>query len=394
MTRLDLLKLGCSTALLLLGAACGSESSVSADETAEQRREDGGDGGPIDAAHPASDGDCVPFVSPPPEACKPPEDGVLPVDLRCTGLYGDFDARTLACGVHEYKPAYELWSDGAQKRRFVQIPRGQKIDVSNPDEFTYPEGTKFWKEFRVKAASGQLRMGETRLLEKTADGWLYTSYVWSEDEKTASQMNNTDGVANLYGTGHTVPTRDHCADCHKGRLDYVLGWDALMLGPGAQGVTRDDLQELGFVDDASTLALAIPGNEVEQKALGYMHANCGVSCHNDNFDAPARDTALHLRLEAPDLASVQTTDAFKAINKRPADNAKYEGLTNVSPDNWYDVRPGDPERSLIIGRQLLRGFEGQMPRIGTNKVDETGVKLVSDWIDSMNDNDAYPRPEP
>ena len=382
---------------MLGAAACGSDESTNVDAPAEQLRDDGGDAGHVDAGRQGDaphDGDCVRFVSPPAADCQPPEDGVLPVDLRCTGLYGDFATRTLACGVREYKPAYELWSDGAEKRRFVQIPEGQKIDISNPDEFTYPEGTKFWKEFRVKGQSGQLRMAETRLLEKTADGWLYTSYVWSEDEKTASQMNNTDGVPNLYGTGHTVPTRDHCADCHKGRTDFVLGWDALMLGPGAQGITRDDLQKLGFVDDASQLALAVPGNEVEQKALGYLHANCGVSCHNDNFDAPARDTALHLRLEAPDLGSVQNTDAFKALNKRPADNAKYEGLQNTSPENWYDIRPGDPARSLIVGRQLLRGYEGQMPRIATNKVDEAGVKLVTDWITSMKDNAAYPRPEP
>ncbi|KYF54083.1 hypothetical protein BE04_21400, partial [Sorangium cellulosum] len=302
------------------------------------------DAGPDGSDEPA----CVEYAMPADVDCGAPLDGVLPVDLRCTGLYGDFDERELACGVLEYKPAMELWSDGAAKRRFVSIPKGQRVDVSNPDAFVYPEGTQFWKEFRVKGADGALRMAETRLLRKMAAGWVYTSYVWSEDERQAIQMQNDFGVPDLYGTGHMVPTRDQCKECHVGRADFVLGWDALMLGPGAEGVTRESLVALGVIEDASPLALTIPGDEVERQALGYLHANCGVSCHNDLPESAAHDTGLYLRLEAGELGSVAATDAVQTgMNKRPAENAKYEGLKNPDPANWYDIRPGDPSRSLL-----------------------------------------------
>ncbi|AGP36292.1 hypothetical protein SCE1572_18425 [Sorangium cellulosum So0157-2] len=348
------------------------------------------DAGPDGSDEPA----CVEYAMPADVDCGAPLDGVLPVDLRCTGLYGDFDERELACGVLEYKPAMELWSDGAAKRRFVSIPKGQRVDVSNPDAFVYPEGTQFWKEFRVKGADGALRMAETRLLRKMAAGWVYTSYVWSEDERQAIQMQNDFGVPDLYGTGHMVPTRDQCKECHVGRADFVLGWDALMLGPGAEGVTRESLVALGVIEDASPLALTIPGDEVERQALGYLHANCGVSCHNDLPESAAHDTGLYLRLEAGELGSVAATDAVQTgMNKRPAENAKYEGLKNPDPANWYDIRPGDPSRSLLVARQELRGFEGQMPRIATRQVDNTGLQLVTQWIQGMTEPN-YPPPGP
>ncbi len=247
----------------------------------------------------------------------------------------------------------------------------------------------------MRGAGGATRLAETRLLRKTPDGWVYTSYVWSEDERQAIQMQNDTGVPDLYGTGHVVPMRDQCKECHAGRADFVLGWDALMLGPGAQGLSREALAELGLIEDASHLALSIPGDEVERQALGYLHANCGVSCHNDMPEAAARDTGLYLRLEASELGSVAMTDAVRTgINKRPAENAKYEGLAKPDPANWYDIRPGDPERSLLVARQELRGYEGQMPRIGTRKIDDAGVQAITRWIQGMTEATGYPPASP
>lgn len=338
------------------------------------------------------DAGCTTFVMPTGVDCSPPPNAALPRDLRCAGLYGDFDKRELACGVLEYKPALELWSDGAAKRRFASVPKGQKVDVSQPDNFVYPNDTRFWKEFRVKNAAGELRMAETRLLQKTPDGWIYTSYVWSEDETEAIQMDNAAGVPQLYDTGHTVPNRDQCNDCHKGRDDFVLGWDAIMLGPDAEGVTRENLVELGLADDASGLMLSIPGNDVERAALGYLHANCGVSCHNESANASAKDSGLYLKLEASELGSVFMTDAVRTgMNKATAPNAKLDGLP-LAPNMYVGIRAGDPDRSLLVARQRLRGFEAQMPRIATNKVDETGVQLTTRWIESMTPDAGYPRP--
>src|SRR5690606_11039614 len=82
---------------------------------------------------------CDEFVLPP--DCSIPDGAVLPGELRCTGLYSDWEARTLRCGVTAYAPGYELWSDGAEKQRYVWLPPGATIDVSDPDDWDYPVGT-------------------------------------------------------------------------------------------------------------------------------------------------------------------------------------------------------------------------------------------------------------
>ncbi len=143
---------------------------------------------------------CDEFVPPP--DCTIPEGAVLPGELRCTASTRDWESRTLRCGVTEFAPAHQLWADGATKQRYVWLPPGETIDVSDPDEFDYPVGTRFWKEFHV-GSEGSQKLGETRFLYRGDVGWLYTSYVWTEDGTAAIQEN--DGVSDLFGH------RPHCA---------------------------------------------------------------------------------------------------------------------------------------------------------------------------------------
>jgi len=240
-------------------------------------------------------------------------------------------------------------------------------------------------------------LGETRLLRKSDLGWIYTSYVWSADAQTTLQTN--DGVSDLHGSGHTVPTRDQCKDCHGGRADFILGWDFLLLGRGATGITRELLQSRGqlALGDASAPAptAEIPGDEIERAALGYLHANCGVSCHNDTAEARGKPSGLFLRLEAGELGSVATTDAVTTgINRPPSPNAETGGLRMPEAGQYYDFRPLDVERSLSVARMDMRGTAAQMPRIATNRVDQAGVNAIEAWVNHMTGERGYPAPAP
>jgi hypothetical protein len=316
---------------------------------------------------------------------------VLPGDLRCTGLYSDWENKTLRCGVTAYAPAYQLWADGSGKGRYVWLPPGETIDVSDPDEFDYPVGTRFWKEFHV-GPEGDQKLGETRFLYRADAGWLYTSYVWSEDGTAAVQEN--DGVDDLFGTGHTVPSREQCKTCHIGREEFVLGWDFIMLNEGAEGVTAESLATDGWLSglDPAHLELTIPGDEVEQAALSYLHANCGISCHNRTPDATANSSGLYLRLNVDDLGSVMSTDAAAGINQFPGPNAMFADLPNQPTETYYDFRPLDPERSLALARMEFRGSETAMPPLGTHVADPDGVAVVLAWIESMTEERGYPAP--
>lgn len=343
----------------------------------------------------AGSGDCEEFVMP--DDCTIPEGAVLPADLRCTGLYGDWETRALACGVTEYMPAYQLWSDAATKRRFFWLPPGETVDVTDPDEFRYPVGTRFWKEFHIQTDDGT-RLGETRLMERVATGWIYTSYVWDWEGTRAVQQN--DGVTDWEGTGHTIPSREQCKECHAGRGDFILGWDALMLGTGASGVQRDDLIALGLVSwqdqDAGApnpLSLEVPGNATEQAALGYLHANCGVSCHNDSSRALALETGLVLRLDHDALGSVLETPTWlTALDKAPSPNAPLSMLEPPETGDYVALAPLEPERSLIFVRMTHRQDDAAMPPMGTNRVDATGVELVRAWLEAMTPENGYPAP--
>jgi len=361
-------------------ASGGAEAQTGGQSTSGGAPGSGGDGG-------SGWNGCDEFQLP--ADCTIPEGAVLPGELRCTGLYSNWETRTLRCGVTEYAPAYELWSDGAEKLRYVWLPPGETIDVSNPDDFDYPVGTRFWKEFHV-GPPGNQKLGETRLMLRAEAGWLYTAYVWSEDGTTATQQN--DGVTDLFGTGHSVPSREQCRTCHIGRDQFILGWDFIMLSAGATGVTAQTLADEGRFSglDPSLLDLTIPGDDVEQAALTYLHANCGVSCHNTTPDATANPSGLYLRLEVDALGDVQETAAAAGINQLPGPNAMFGDLPNQPTEPYYDFRPLDPERSLALARMEFRGSETAMPPLGTHVADPDGVALVRAWIEAMTEERGYP----
>jgi hypothetical protein len=351
-------------------AADGDEDDAGAAPALPQKTER-----PTAATTSASPESCAPFVMP--ADCTTPPGRVLPTDLRCTGLYGNWEKRSPACGVTAYRPAYELWSDGAQKQRWVALPEGAKIDASRPEAFSYPVGTQFWKEFRI-SVKGELRPAETRLLRKSDKGWLYTSYVWDEKGERAVQTN--DGAKDLFGSDHVVPTLEQCRQCHAGREDFVLGWDPIMLGTGATGAQYEKLIESGVLEHASGPAPKIPGVEHDVAALGYLHANCGISCHNPRGDA--KDTGLFMRLDTDKLGDLYATPTLATgLYKQPWENAKIQSLVPPADMPFADIYFTRPDASLVLVRMQTRGSEAQMPPIGTRRVDEAGVAIVRKLIE-------------
>jgi hypothetical protein len=153
------------------------------------------------------------------------------------------------------------------------------------------------------------------------------------------------------------------------------------------------LAQEGRLNGPALLDLKIPGDAVEQAALAYLHANCGVSCHNTALDSAANPSGLNLRLDVGALANPLATGAAKGINRRPAPNAELVGLPARM---YYNFRPGDPERSLVLVRMNFRGSESEtaMPPIGTHMIHQQGVAAVRAWIESMTEARGYPAPAP
>lgn len=157
----------------------------------------------------------------------------LPRHLRDTGLYAPAGGE-IAADVRAFTPQYALWSDGAEKRRWIRLPPGRRIDARDPDRWVFPVGTRLWKEFSLG------RRVETRMLERTASGWRFATYVWTDDG-TDAVLAPPEGLragVEVPGGGRwTIPGTGDCKACHEGQADPVLGFTALQLSsdrdPGA-----------------------------------------------------------------------------------------------------------------------------------------------------------------
>ena len=81
---------------------------------------------------------------------------VAPRFLSDTGLYSNVAKLTVDPRNRTFSPQYPLWSDGATKRRWVRLPEGSRIDVTDLEKWDLPVGTKFWKEFAFKGRHKEL----------------------------------------------------------------------------------------------------------------------------------------------------------------------------------------------------------------------------------------------
>ncbi|MGD0530259.1 MAG: hypothetical protein ABSE49_34310, partial [Polyangiaceae bacterium] len=305
-----------------------------------------------------------------------------PTDLQCAGLYSDWASKTVATELKVYAPGLVLWSDGADKTRWIYLPPGQKIDTSTMDEWTFPVGTKIFKEFRltISGASAETRV-ETRMLWKMAPGmWYRTTYAWTADGVTDA-VEQTDGVLDAGGIGYEIPNQEECDQCHNGRIDGVLGFEAVALSqPAATGQTMPVIIDAGWLTEPPDAALTIPGDAVESAALGYVHMNCGTSCHNRG-NGQAEPTLFYMRLDVATLGSVKSTDAYITGWNQPTANF-------VIPDAAVTDRFAQcslAESAAYYRASQRTGLDGQtfgvqMPPIDTHKVDDAGLATIAAWI--------------
>ena len=136
-----------------------------------------------------------------------------------------------------------------------------------------------------------------------------------------------------------------------------------------------------LLTDPPSTPLTIPGDATAAAALGYLHMNCGTSCHNRGA-GEAGYTNLFMRLDVATLASVQTTDAWTTGMGVNA-NFPITGL----PIPLF--APCDPDDSAAYYRMDYRdGVDGtpagtQMPPEVTHKVDTDGVAMIAAWLDGL-----------
>jgi hypothetical protein len=300
-----------------------------------------------------------------------------PATLAETQLYlsGSAEPSDFAPHARPFQPAYELWSDGAQKQRFVYLPACSQVDTHDMDYWRFPVGTRFWKEFR---RDGQLL--ETRFIHRYGPGeddWLYAAYVWDPAAPTPAHARRApDGARDVNGTTHDVPSERDCRTCHVNLPEPPLSFGAIQLSHSLPGETLRGLAEGGWLSHAPAHDFTPPGDATARAALGYLHANCG-HCHNSSIrtlgNSYPNDPAPRLRLSVHD-GSVEQTTTYKSMVWVGTFNPRYEAYNRVEPCN--------PELSSLLLRMEVRSSD-QMPPLATEVVHEEGVRLVSSFLRTL-----------
>ena len=296
-----------------------------------------------------------------------------PATLAEFGFFTDAGAQRPAKGVTPYRLNTPLWSDGAEKLRFLYLPPGAKAKANGEGLIDLPIGAALIKTFAFGQGDNARKI-ETRVLLHRADGWVALPYQWNAAQTEARLVLGGARVALTTSQGqaisYAIPNKNQCKECHG------LSGAVVPIGPKARNLSSDWLAaqvKAGRLDRSPAVAMRLPVWENRAKssaapvARGYLDANCG-HCHNPR--GSASNSGLDLRWE-------QNDPALLGMGKRPVAAGRGAGT------NKFDIVPGDPDHSILTYR--MASLEGgvAMPELGKATVDAEGVKAVRAWISAM-----------
>jgi uncharacterized repeat protein (TIGR03806 family) len=329
----------------------------------------------------------------------------FPKKLSETGLFASVKDHTIAPGVVPFSINAELWADHASANRFVAVPGSSPIKIydsqppwpNNSGEVFFPKDGVLAKTFTLEMERGNpksRRRLETQVLHFDGVNWQGYTYAWN-DEQTDATLVGAKGldrnltVIDAKAPGGKreqrwhYPSRAECMTCHNPWNGYTLAFNAAQLNRNHDygGVIDNQQRALQHADlitylkrdwNAGTEKPRPPSTEhladqfdgaasLDDRARAYLHVNCS-HCHQFGAGGTA---LIDLRFNIP-------LGQMKAVDVRPV-----QGTFEMV--GAHVVSPGDPYRSVLYYRMAKLG-PGRMPHIGSEIVDERGLRLIHDWI--------------
>jgi uncharacterized repeat protein (TIGR03806 family) len=294
-------------------------------------------------------------------------------------------------GVIPYTLATPLFSNYAEKARFIKIPKGQAA-AYNPDEvFELPEGTYLIKNFYYPADFREPQKGkrilETRVMYKDAEGWQTWPYIWKEDQTDAEYDPTGDNISVSYintngkkvTTQYLVPNKNQCKGCHLQHNEVVpIGIAARHLN-SKHDYGKGEANQLRYWEAQGVLQGLPDGNlpvsinwldntySVDQRARAYLDINCG-HCHRPDGAANTSGLFLHAHENNPTALGIMKTPIAAG---RGSGNRK------------FDIVPGKPDASILLFRMQTNDPGIAMPELGREQLHTEGIALIKEWIKQM-----------
>jgi len=348
----------------------------------------------------------------------------FPVKLSDTGLFAlesepRRGAESPAAGVIPFEINAPQWQDGAQAQRWLALPGTSSITVYGGEGKPMPSQV-FWHNFRlhfpqdavlVKTLSLETTPGdpasrrkiETQLLHFDGADWRAYSYAWRDDQTDADLVPAAGDEKTIVLRDDTQPSgqrpyvwqfqdRTQCLQCHSQWPQYAIAFNLAQLNRDVASDSGSHVNQLVQLSrtghlvrhalddsvqppyDARSAAdedrlpdpLDAAAAPIAARARSYLHANCS-HCHRFNgggivgLDLLFQKTVAEARiLESPIRGDFGLPEA-------------------------RIVAPGHPERSTLYFRMAKFGRD-RMPHVGSERPDEAGLRLIGDWIASLDAN--------
>ncbi|QFU74386.1 hypothetical protein EY643_01255 [Halioglobus maricola] len=300
-----------------------------------------------------------------------------------------------------------LFTDYAEKYRFIFIPEGKQAAYSSKESLDFPVGTIIAKTFTMpydflNEAAGE-EIIETRLLIHRKDGWKALPFIWREDLSDADlalaggtrELSWIHSDGSNRSTNYVIPDANSCKTCHstvRAETGSGVNMESVLtpIGPKARFLNKDNqyngktVNQLAYMEQQGVL-VGLPedlesidtvpvwddtAEDLQNRAKGYLDANC-AHCHSPG--GFASNSALFLEYW-------REVDTSYGICKTPVAAGGGSGGLR------FDVVPGDADSSITVYRMNSNEPDVRMPEIGRSVIHDEGVGLVREWINSLQGN--------
>jgi glucose/arabinose dehydrogenase len=301
-------------------------------------------------------------------------------------------------GALPYDVQNPLWSDGAEKQRWLSMPAGV-ARYAETGPWRFPEGTVFIKKFAMALDERQperRRDLETRFLVAGSGGEYYgITYRWNAEGTDAEAvLTRKEEELEIIGVDgqprkqtYVYPGPFDCMTCHNDETGSVLGvrteqlnqpvsgwrrWlrDNPLVAWSRQGVLDTALNEAAAARAPHLVPLDDESLSVQDRLRSYWASNCAM-CHGSGPNIRANWDA---RWSTP-------------FEKQGILNAALENGERVEGERM--LIPGDPARSALFTRSTSTSATLSMPPLGRRRVDPTYARLLEEWITSFPADQAH-----
>ena len=339
--------------------------------------------------------------------------------LSQSGLFRNTANYEPAPGVILFEINARQWQDYSHAEYLAAFPNDSAAidyenkkhlanDVNwNPIHIHLPKDGVLVKTISLEMERGYVasrKRIETQLLHFDGEAIQGYTYAWRDDGSDAELVAADGGEKELrvkdpiFGGVRpqvwTFAARAQCGQCHNAWAGYFLGFNREQLHRNVGGKNQlESLCASGYLNRVDAKDKPLPGfspnslktikphtdpadesKPLADRARSYLNINCG-HCHRFGGGGSVE---FHLNLDAD------------AKNPKLWDAKPTRGSFDISDSRI--LAPGDPHRSILYYRMAKFG-SGRMPHLGSDLPDETGLRLIRDWIASLDPGRASPEPQ-